>query len=133
MRLLDGERHMHYRSIRAAAHNFVHSFMSWPNQVEGQPVCEELYRIVRERVSEPVVIDWLDQNGGEECALTPRVLRSVDAYREMLPEFLRRHGVSRDALLEFSAEIYLDMAHQIHVGARLVDDRGKTHVLIVQV
>jgi hypothetical protein len=124
---------MNYRSIRAAAHNFVHSFMSWPNQVEGQPVCEELYRIARERLSKPVVIDWLGENDGEQSVLTPQVLRSVDAYREMLPEFLGRHGIRRDALVEFRAEIHLDGAHQIHVGARVVDDRGKRYVVVVKV
>ena len=118
---------MKYRILKAVAHNFSHSFVSYRNYFDDDYVIEDLLRIVRNAESGRVSICWLPDSQ-PPAGLTPRILKSIAHYKALLPSHVANSGADLTAIREFKTEIFLKPNKQIAVEAHLIDDRGKEHV-----
>ncbi|MCL1132547.1 hypothetical protein L2748_23020 [Shewanella sairae] len=116
---------MKYKSIKAMAHNFTHSFVSLCNYEDGAFVFEDLYTLARVQPYKTVRISWVPTNTEEIFYFTPRIRKSLRYYRDWLPRHAMNHGVDLNKVNEFYTEVYVARNHQIYVRVITVDDRGK--------
>ena len=122
---------MKYKSIRAMAHNWSHSFMSANNYVEGGYVSDDIYKLARARCGKKVTINWIPTTSPDLLELSSRVRVCVLAYRATLAEHLRHHTIDASAIIELRTEIYVAENFQMHIRAFALDDRGKEHIVFV--
>ena len=113
-----------YKVLKSIAHNLSHSFVSFTNYVEDGYVIDDLREIVRK--GSRVSIHWV--NGGKQHPdLTPRVLKSIQFYKQALLRMVHEADTLMSSITEFRTDIYLKSNRQIAVEGVLVDDRGRTY------
>lgn len=122
---------MKYKLIKAMAHNWTHSFVSWNNYVDDGYVIEDLRRLARERKGEEVVVTWIPVRWEEAFRHTLRIRTSVSHYRKDLPAHLARHRVAIEAIAEMRTEVFLAKNFRMYVRSYVLDDRGKEHTQYV--
>ena len=118
---------MKYKSLKSAAHNFSHSFVSYMNYFDDGYVIDDLLQLVRKAADERIRIQWIPDSAIQN-GLPPRVQKSIAHYKEWLPKHLLDSGVDIEMIREFRTEIFLRPNKQVAVHAFLVDDRGKEQV-----
>ncbi|HJV64507.1 MAG TPA: hypothetical protein VJ550_02110 [Geomonas sp.] len=118
---------MKCRNIKALAHNFTHSFVSWENRVGDCVVIEELKEVARLLSGERLVITWIPKSTPSELGFPPSVMASIERYLRWLPELAARHDVELSCIRELRTEIYRKPNHQLAVDSVAVDDRGKEY------
>jgi hypothetical protein len=117
---------MKYKLLKAIAHNFSHSFVSYMNYVDDGYVVDDLVKLAREAKGERISVQWIPHARHEH--LPSRVQKSIGYYKEWLPQHVEKAGGSLETIREFRTEVFLKRNHQIAVEALLVDDRGKKYV-----
>ena len=118
---------MKYKILKSMAHNFSHSFLSYPNYFDNGPVIEDLLKLVRKADGQRISIQWIPESPLEGY-WSPRVLKSIAHYRAWLPEHIHNSGACIEAIQEFRTDIFLKPNKQVAAEARLIDDRGKEHI-----
>ena len=121
------------KHIKGIIHNFTHSFMSDENYIDGGFVCHDIFKLANLNAGKTVRISWLPPRDEELFKLTPRVRKTVLAYRKWLPELCNSHNVPVLYISEFYTEIYRAENHQIYVNAIAIDCNGKAYHLPVWV
>ena len=114
-----------YKTLKSVAHNLSHSFVGYTNYVDDGFVIDDIREIVREKGR--LTINWVGDSEPDPN-LTPRIIKSLNAYRQSLLRMVHSSGAVMSSIKEFRTEIYLKPNHQIAVDAILTDDRGRTYV-----
>lgn len=115
-----------YKVLKAFAHNFSHSFVSFTNYVDDGYVIDDLRNIVRNRKDHRISIDWIPSTEIDP-ELTPRIQKSVQSYRHSLIRDIHNLGGLMSSVQAFRTEIYLFRNRQLAVQGILTDDRGRTY------
>ncbi len=117
---------MKYKNLKAFAHNFIHSFVSFTNYVDEGYVIDDLRVAVRKM---PITIAWLPELvvSPSRDLVSPRVLNSMTHFQAWLPEHARHHEIELGHVREFRLEMYRLPNYQLRCDSVLVDDRGKEH------
>jgi phosphoribosylglycinamide formyltransferase-1 len=118
-----------YKVLKSFAHNFSHSFVSFTNYMDDGHVIDDIRKTVRERPDHKITIDWL--SNGSTPDLTPRIEKSVRAYKSTFIRAVHDAGALLSSIAQFRTDIYLLKNYQIAVDAVLTDDRGHTYAASV--
>ena len=121
---------MKYKSLKAVAHNFSHSFVSFNNYVDDGFVIDDLRQLARTANGERIRIHWIPDSKPQEI-LTKRILKSITFYKAALPNHIQHLGTDIQSIREFRTEIFLKPNKQIAVEAYLLDDRGREYICSV--
>ena len=115
-----------YKVLKSIAHNLSHSFVSFTNYVDNGVVMDDLRQLVRIVEGNRISIDWVP-GVNQHPALTPRVIESINWYKQALLRMVHDMGALTSSIQEFRTEIYLKPNKQIAVEGVLVDDRGRVY------
>ena len=116
---------MKYKHIDSAIFNFGCSFTSHMNYVDEGYVIDELGRIHGE--GKDIEVDWVTGRFVPAGEMTPRIKKSIDAYRRDLARHLRSQNVDPDAIVQIS---FRWPARQKKYMVA-IDDRGNEHKMYV--
>jgi hypothetical protein len=118
---------MKYREIGAAAHNFVHSFVSFRNQIEGISIIDLVRDATWKVDGHSITIEWLPEPTVSSHELPEIVRKSVVHFRSLLPSHLIKHNLSQAGLRSFKTVFCYNSRLALQVRVEVVDDRGNTH------
>lgn len=121
-----GLKRRKYKVLKSFAHNFSHSFVSLTNYADDGYVIDDIRRIVRERPDHRITIDWLSE-ALTTTDLTPRIEKSVRAYRNSFIRNVHQAGALLSSIHQFRTDIYLAKNYQMAVDGVLTDNRGRTY------
>ena len=118
---------MKYKNLKAFAHNFTRSFLSYTNYVDDGFVIDDIWKIAKARYEGPLIIYWIPDELPSAPLLTKRMEKAIENYKKWLPEHADRHSIQVVAIRRFYLEIYRLPFHELRFDSVLVDDRGKEH------
>lgn len=108
-----------YKDIKSMAHNFSHSFLGWENYVDGDYVVEDLKMMARGSAEGKVSIYWLPHDVPAPAGSTPRLLKSIDYYRQRPCGHARNHGIDLDRIMQFRTDVVRLPDHQLKAEAHV--------------
>jgi hypothetical protein len=117
---------MKYKNVDSFAHNFVHSFVSSTNYVDGGYIIDDLREAARKM---PISISWLPvpKVSPSQELLSNRVIKSIAYFQSWLPQHAEHHEIQLEHIRELRLEMYLLPSYQLRCESVLVDDRDKEH------
>ena len=117
---------MKYKNVNSFAHNFIHSFVSFTNYVDGGYVIDDLRKAARKT---PISISWLPvlKVSPSHELVSNRVIESITHFQSWLPQHAEHHEIELEHIRELRLEMYLLPSYQLRCDAVLVDDRNKEH------
>ncbi len=119
---------MKYKNIKAMAHNFAHSFLSYMNYVDEGYVVNDILDYVRQKKpNESGVVQFFPIDKDKDAVFSNRVRKSLSYYREHFPKHCESHKVDLSAIKSIDVQIVKNSSHQILGYVRTTDDNGKDY------
>ena len=128
-----------YKRLKGLAHNVAHSYFSVSSHVDGGFVVDELIQSARSAGISIVRLDLLPATADPPTLATPRVVKSLEIWRDHLPRWAMSEGCDFQAIKSFVLEAHFrfhDARSQdttvefwdFDASGIIVDDQGTTHV-----
>ncbi|EHR0803243.1 hypothetical protein KS868_004573 [Vibrio parahaemolyticus] len=124
---------MKLKNIKGVAKNFTLSFFSGENYIDGGFVRDDIFKLANLKAGDLVRISWIPTKDEELFKLTPRLRKTVLAYRKWLPKLCESHSLPIECFEEFYISAYRADNHQVYVEAVVVDLNGKIYQLPIWV
>lgn len=119
---------MKLKNIKSLSHNFTHSYVSFENYVDGEFVFKELKELAREANGKKISIFWLYPEDKVIPLFSARITKSINYYKEWLPQLLSQHGLEGEAIEEMRTDIFIASNKQLEVQAYARDINGKEYI-----
>jgi hypothetical protein len=120
-------RVMKYKTLKAMAHNFSHSFVSYMNYVDEGYVIDDLRKLVFDSSEKRISIQWLPKKAYRFPKLSRRVRKSIRHYQAWLPKHIEKHRLSKEIISEMRTDLFVNKRYGLSVESYLRDDRGKEY------
>ncbi len=108
-------------------HNFVHSFLSDMNYVDGNFIVNDLDQIAKKSPEVVHSITWIPMDELEFKNYTERVKKSIGFYADSLPSHLKSHKIEVQHISKFSINFFMQKNGEVAFIAEIEDDRGKLY------
>jgi len=139
---------MKYKNIKSMAHNFVHSFVSFMNYLDGAYILDDISKQLTKGNMKvtfyPEVIVDTKNSAKERTGFIQRILfkrsssfdrikKSANIYAKSLPKHSHSHNVDISKLSSFEVKFEKDKINNILAHVKVIDDRNKLHEVFVPV
>ncbi|OEG73025.1 hypothetical protein BEL05_06400 [Shewanella colwelliana] len=119
---------MKLKNIKSLSHNLSHSYVSFENYVDGEFVFKELKELAVKANGAKVSIYWLYQENKVVPLFSERITKSIEYYKDWLPQLLTQHELDVSVFSELRTDIYIAQNMQLEVQAYACDLNGKEYV-----
>ncbi|MGY0216465.1 hypothetical protein ACWJJH_03640 [Endozoicomonadaceae bacterium StTr2] len=116
---------MKYKNIRAAIHNFGHSFISFNNFSDSGYLIHALQALHSE--GHDIEIDWLAEAFEPGADISPVIRNAIEYWAAGLEQHLASHGVDRERLIL----LRLKWPAGQTISMEAMDDRSKLYKIEV--
>ena len=114
-----------YKRLKAAAQNYIHSFLSAMNFVDNEYISFEIKRSCLNSKSKTDELDMMDIRKSDPIFLTGRILKSFEYYKTMLADQVRKQKGDPEKIVELKVRLTKDKKYGLTYTGHMIDDRGK--------
>ena len=114
-----------YRRLKAAAHNYIASFLSCMNYVNGQYISVEIKEAFQNSKSNEAIVDMINFKNTSKELLTRRVRQSFEIYSGMLSQQILKQNSEPGKIVSLLVSLKKSPKYGILYEGIMTDDRGK--------
>jgi hypothetical protein len=114
-----------YKRLKAAAQNYIHSFLSAMNFVDDEYISFEIKRAFLNSKSKTAELDMMDIRKSDPIFHTSRILKSFGYYKSMLADQVRKQNGDPEKIVELKVRLTKDKKYGLTYTGHMIDDRGK--------